>query len=84
MNIYQCEKKAQREGFNSLAFEADFPCGTVKCKWFDAYLGAFQIEMPEFEGKVVHVSQIDDMMPALVCRILPKEEEIVIHEESTE
>ena len=67
MNLYQCEAYAQKNGFDSIEFEADFPVGNVKCKWLDAYFGFFQVE--GMEGFVT-TSQIDEMFPDLVCTIV--------------
>lgn len=44
MNLYQCEAYTQKNGFDTVVFEADFPVGTKKCKWIDAYFGFFEVE----------------------------------------
>lgn len=67
MNLYQCEAYAQKNGFDTVMFEADFPVGTKKCKWIDAYFGFFEVEGLG-EGFVM-TRDIDEMFPDLVCRI---------------
>lgn len=65
MNIYQCQKWAEKNGFDNAEFFADFPTGTKKCKWLDAYFGMFEI--PELTDGFLMVQQIDEMFPNLVC-----------------
>ena len=68
MNLYQCEKHAQENGFDSLEFIAHFPAGTKKCKWLDAYFGFFTIE--GFGDGFVTTKEIDKMFPTLVCEVV--------------
>ena len=67
MNLYQCEKYAKDNGFDSVEFEADFPIGATKCKWLDAYFGMFRIE--GHDG-FIRTCDVDEMFPDLVCRII--------------
>ena len=67
MNIYQCERYAQENGFDSVEFEADFPAGTLNCKWLDAYMGLFLIH--GLGDRFVTTRQMDDMYPNFQCRI---------------
>jgi len=72
MNIYQCQKWAEENGFDSCEFYADFPSGTFKCQWLDAYFG--MILIPDVLGdSFIRVSDIDDMFPNLVCNPIQKE-----------
>jgi hypothetical protein len=74
MNLYQCQKWAEKNGFNTAEFYAYFPIGMMKCKWLDAYFGMFSI--PELADKgFMMVSQIDDMFPNLICTPIETEEE---------
>jgi hypothetical protein len=66
MNLYQCQKHAESNGFDSLEFIAHFPAGTKKCKWLDAYFGMFVIE--GMDGFVM-TKEIDKMFPSLVCEV---------------
>jgi len=69
MNLYQCQKEAERNGFDSLEFFAEFPSGLQLCTWMDAYMGLFEIDLPDFKGSFVTVGQIDEMYPKLKCFI---------------
>lgn len=73
MNIYQCQKYAENNGFNTVEFIANFPVGPRKCKWLDAYFGLFTI-IGETDGSFVTVDQIDGMLPDLTCEIIKEEE----------
>ena len=44
MDIYRCQREAQKSGFDSTTFKADFPTGTFDCKWLDAYLGFVRVD----------------------------------------
>ncbi len=72
MNLYQCEKYAQKNGFDSVEFIAIFPAGPKKCRWLDAYFGMFQID--GVGDGFVMTKDIDQMFPDLVCEPLKKEE----------
>ena len=72
MNLYQCEKYAQKNGFDSVEFIAIFPAGPKKCRWLDAYFGMFQID--GLGDGFVMTRNIDEMFPDLVCEPLKKEE----------
>lgn len=63
MNIYQAQKTAKRDGYDSAEFIAHFPAGPKECKWLDAYLGLFRVE--GMDGFVT-VNDIDDMFPDLL------------------
>jgi hypothetical protein len=67
MNLYQCERYAQENGFDSVKFVAHFPTGNRECKWLDAYFGFFEIE--GMNGGFVTTKQIDEMFPQLTCEI---------------
>ena len=69
MNLYQCQKHAERNGFDSVKFTAHFPAGPKQCQWLDAYFGMFKIEGLT-DDNFVTVKQIDDMFPALVCEVI--------------
>lgn len=69
MNIYQCQKHAERNGFDSDTFVAHFPAGPKECQWLDAYFGMFKIKGVT-DDSFVTVSQIDDMFPALECTLI--------------
>ena len=66
MNLYQCQKHAESNGFDSLEFIAHFPAGAKKCKWLDAYFGMFEVE--GMDGFVM-TKDIDKMFPSLVCEV---------------
>ena len=70
MNIYQCEKYAQKNGFDSVKFIADFPSGPKECKWLDAYFGMFEVS--GIDG-FIRTGDIDDMFPELSCRLVEVE-----------
>jgi len=66
MNLYQCQKWAEANGFDTAEFYANFPKGEMKCKWLDAYFGFFII--PEItDQEFMMVNQIDKLFPNLVC-----------------
>lgn len=67
MNLYQCQEKAKDEGFDCATFDAEFPIGTVKCEWLDAYMGIFKIKHPGLEDGFVTVQDIDSNYPSIVC-----------------
>jgi len=73
MNIYQCERWAQDNGFDSCEFYANFPSGKHKCRWLDAYFGMF--EVPGVMEGFVMVRQIDEMFPSLVCEPITEGDE---------
>ena len=68
MNLYQCEKYAKDNGFDSVKFVAKFPTGDRTCQWLDAYFGFFKIE--GVGDGFVTTNQIDEMFPKLECEIL--------------
>ena len=67
MNLYQCEAKAQEIGFDKANFLAIFPRGPVNCRWIDAYMGLFEIDLDGMRGSFVTTKQIDELYPNLVC-----------------
>jgi hypothetical protein len=74
MNLYQCQKWAENNGFDTAEFYADFPLGKMKCKWLDAYFGMFMI-LEISDKEFMMVSQIDKMFPTLVCTPIETAEE---------
>lgn len=70
MDIFECERNAQEIGFDSAVFDADFPAGTFKCKWLDAYMGIFTIDADGMRDGFVMVRDISQQFPGLVCRNL--------------
>jgi len=73
MNIYQCQKLGQKEGFDSAEFLAFFPSGIKRCQWLDAYFGFFKVE--GLDDGFLTVDQIDEMFPKLECFAVSKEEQ---------
>mgnify|MGYP000524126137 CR=1 FL=1 len=69
MNIYQCQKYAKQNGFDSVKFTTDFPIGTRTCKWLDAYFGMFTIEGIT-DGAFITVRDVDAQFPRLECEIV--------------
>lgn len=67
MNIYQCQEYAEKNGFDSVKFSANFPSGTKDCKWLDAYFGMFEVE--GMDGFVM-TNDIDQMFPDLKCEVI--------------
>lgn len=63
MSLLQCERLAQKHGYNSLSFLALFPSGPKKCKWLDADFGFFQVE--GIDG-FLSTDDIDQQIPDLV------------------
>jgi hypothetical protein len=43
MNINQCQRLAEKIGFDKATFDLCGPKGKLKAKWLDAYMGIFQI-----------------------------------------
>ena len=72
MNLYQCQKWAEKNAFDSAEFYANFPAGEKKCRWLDAYFGIFEI--PDIADGFLMVKDIDKMFPNLVCTPIEKEE----------
>jgi hypothetical protein len=68
MNLYQCEKYAKDNGFDSVEFIAKFPTGERKCKWLDAYFGFFKID--GVGDGFVTTGQIHEMFPTLECEVV--------------
>ena len=67
MNIYQCQKEAQKSNGNKLKFLAIFPNGVKRCKWLDEFMGCITIE--GLEGFIM-LSDLDDIDPKLKCEII--------------
>ena len=67
MDIYRCQREAQKSGFDSTTFKADFPTGTFDCKWLDAYLGFVRVDTGRGGVGVMTVEQLDEMFPDLNC-----------------
>lgn len=44
MTLLECEKRAQKEGFDSATFDLCGPLGKKQCKWADAYMGILEID----------------------------------------
>lgn len=74
MNLYQCQKWAEENDFDSAEFYADFPAGRMKCKWLDAYFGMFNIPNV-IDDSFLMVSDIDEQYPDLVCEPITSESE---------
>ena len=72
MNLYQCQKWAENNGFDSAEFYADFPAGRKKCRWLDAYFGMFEI--PGLTDGFMMVKDVDKMFPDLECTPIETEE----------
>ena len=68
MNIYQCQKYAEKNGFDSVEFIANFPSGPKECKWLDAYFGFFKVD--GLDDGFVTTNQIDEMFPNLTCEVI--------------
>ena len=68
MNIYQCQKYAEKNGFDSVEFTAHFPVGPTHCKWLDAYFGLFKI-VGRDDG-FLSTNEIDDIFPDLKCEVI--------------
>lgn len=69
MNLYQCQKHAEKNGFNTVKFKAFFPIGVKECVWLDAYFGLFKIDGVT-DNSFVTVDQIDGMFPDLICEVI--------------
>ena len=65
MNLYQCQRWAENNGFDKAEFYANFPIGKKKCRWLDAYFGMFQI--PGLDNGFMMVKEIDQIFPNLIC-----------------
>lgn len=65
MNIYKCEREAQKIGFDSAKFTAKFPAGEFECQWLDAYMGLFKV-FALGDGFVTS-KQMDDQFPDFEC-----------------
>lgn len=61
ISILQCQKVAEKFGFNSVTFDLVGPNGRIKAKWLDAYLGLFQIEGEEGFNLVNQFQFIPDL-----------------------
>jgi hypothetical protein len=68
MNLYQCQKYAEKNGFDSVEFTAVFPSGPKKCQWLDAYFGLFKVE--GLGDGFVTTKEIDEMFPDLTCKVM--------------
>ena len=69
MNLYQCQKYAEKNGFDSMKFNAHFPTGIRKCQWLDAYFGLFTIEGVT-DNSFISVRDVDEAFPSLICTLL--------------
>lgn len=65
MDIWRCQKIAEKDGYDSAEFWADFPAGRKRCKWLDAYFGMLTI--PDAGDGFIMVKDIDEMFPNLNC-----------------
>ncbi len=68
MNIYQCQEYAEKNGFDSVEFIANFPSGPKECKWLDAYFGLLTID--GVGDGFITTKQIDEMFPDLFCEVM--------------
>lgn len=66
MNIFECEKKAQDEGFDCSSFKAMFPAGELEVKWLDAHLGLLIVPYLG-EDRFITVSTLNSIFPDLEC-----------------
>ncbi len=65
MNLSQCEKRAQREGYDRATFDILREDGQlISCKWLDAYFGLFTIQG---DKKFITVKDMDELFPDLIC-----------------
>lgn len=64
MNIHECQRRAEREGFDKATFDLVNPAEAkrARCRWVDAYFGVFKVEGQKV---VCYASQLDGM--PLVC-----------------
>ena len=67
MNLYQCQRKAEKIGFDKAKFFAVFPVGLVKCQWIDAYVGIFKVDADKLGDGFVTIDRIDQEFPDLQC-----------------
>lgn len=67
MNIHDCERQAREVGFDSAKFEADFPAGTMTCRWLDAYMGLLTVDIDGLRNGFLMVRDVDRMFPNLHC-----------------
>ena len=44
MDIYKCQRMAEKEGYDKATFDLCGPDGRIECKWLDAYMGIFSIK----------------------------------------
>lgn len=67
MNIHQAQRLAKNND-EHLEFLADFPAGTFRCHWIDAYFGLLTIPgIENLKDGFLTVDQIDEMFPDLHC-----------------
>lgn len=73
MNLYQCEERAREIGYDKARFFALFPVGPMQChqlipcRWLDAYMGLFVIEVDGLRDGFVTTREIDREFPDLFC-----------------
>lgn len=70
MNLYQCQKYAEQNGYDTVEFIAHFPAGPVKCKWLDAYFGLFTSDHPAFCDGFIRVDDADSAFPDLRVEVV--------------
>ena len=66
MNLHECERKAQEEGYNTATFDlVNTQTGSrLSCKWLDAYFGMF---VPDGQTGFTMVRDVEEMGLPLTC-----------------
>lgn len=70
MTLLECERLAEKEGFDKLKFTALFPSGPRMCQWLDAYMGIFQVD--GLEGFLM-TNDMREQFPDLLVIPMPLE-----------
>ena len=70
MTIWECQRKAQKIGYNSATFYLVGCKGRLKCRWLDAFLGLF---IPEGNDGFMMVKDIESF-PDICCENLKQNE----------
>lgn len=64
MDLYACQRKAEKEGYNKATFDLICPAGIKACQWLDAYFGLFKVD--GVDG-FLRVNDIAEKMPDVRC-----------------
>lgn len=67
MDIYECEREAQKIGFDSAKFKARFPAGVFDCRWLDAYMGLFIVDVEGMRDGFVTTSSMAEQFTDMEC-----------------